>query len=445
MAAHRVRLKRRENRNGAPVPQRRRHRLGNISSAAALLSASPKHEHAKDATGGLLRQLGSTGLLVVKDVSSILSMDHVTRGRVLSALREIYDGYWVRNVGAEGGRTIPWTGRVAVIGAVTTAWDTHHTVIAAMDDRFLLLRMDSTDEPSRTAAGLRAIGNTVDEATMRDELAGAVAGVIAGMDRQPIRLTDTETSVIVAAADLVTRARTAVEYSMSGDIIDAHALEMPARCAKQLAQVVRGALAIGIDRAAALRLAIRCARDSMPPLRLAIIDDVAKHPHSSTAQVRKRIDKPYTTVDRQLQSLHMLGVLTCTEEPYDENRNRWFYQLAEFIDPDSLHPESSPEKEEDVVSGQKKGVDGGGERDSVGLVPQFSGELSPPVVDDPSPNGHAQPPPGFTPPTGPDRCGSCGFHIPRQGHRADCTAATEHAAAGNHDAAPTTTEGETNP
>jgi hypothetical protein len=196
MAAHRVQLKRRENRNGAPVPQRRRHRLGNISSAAALLSASPKHEHAKDATGGLLRQLGSTGLLVVKDVSSILSMDHVTRGRVLSALREIYDGYWVRNVGAEGGRTIPWTGRVAVIGAVTTAWDTHHTVIAAMDDRFLLLRMDSTDEPSRTAAGLRAIGNTVDEATMRDELAGAVAGVIAGMDRQPIRLTDTETSVI---------------------------------------------------------------------------------------------------------------------------------------------------------------------------------------------------------------------------------------------------------
>jgi hypothetical protein len=138
-------------------------------------------------------------------------------------------------------------------------------------------------------------------------------------------------------------------------------------------------------------------------------------------------------------------VLTCTEEPYDENRNRWFYQLAEFIDPDSLHPESSPEKEEDMVSGQKKGVDGEGERDSVGLVPQFSGGLSPPVVDDPSPNGHAQPPPGFTPPTGPDRCGSCGFHIPRQGHRADCTAATEHAAAGNHDAAPTTTEGETNP
>ncbi|MGH3971040.1 MAG: DUF3854 domain-containing protein, partial [Mycobacterium sp.] len=206
--------------------------VGNISSEAALLSASPKHEHAKDATGGLLRQLGSAGLLVIKDVTSILSMDHVTRGRVLAALREIYDGYWVRNVGAEGGRTIPWTGRIAIIGAVTTAWDTHHTVIASMGDRFLLLRMDSTDEPSRIAAGLRAIGNTGDEVAVRAELAGAVAGVIAGMDHEPIRLADAETRVIVAAADLVTRARTAVEYSMAGDIIDAHALEMPARCAK---------------------------------------------------------------------------------------------------------------------------------------------------------------------------------------------------------------------
>ena len=37
------------------------------------------------------------------------------------------------------------------------------------------------------------------------------------------------------------------------------------------------AVAIGINRGEAVRLALRCARDSMPPLRLAILDDIAAH------------------------------------------------------------------------------------------------------------------------------------------------------------------------
>lgn len=355
--------------------------VSSISSEAALLSATAKRDRAKDATGGLLCQLGDRGLLVIKDVTSILSMDNITRGRVLSALREIYDGRWVRNVGAEGGRTIPWKGRIAVIGAVTTAWDTHHSVITSMGDRFILLRMDSTAEPSRTAAALRAITNTGDETAMRDELAGAVAGVIAGMNTEPIRLTDDESRIVAAAADLVTRARTAVEYDYRGDVIDAHAPEMPTRCAKQLTQIIRGAVAIGIDRAEALRLAIRCARDSMPPLRLAIIDDVAANPHSSTQEVRRRIDKPRKTVDRQLQSLHMLGVFTCDEVSYgDGERVRWYYTLAEFIHPDAIDPSKLARKVKNGGRGEEEEKEEGIGKDRGGTTPDsyFSGQLSEP-------------------------------------------------------------------
>ena len=87
--------------------------------------------------------------------------------------------------------------------------------------------------------------------------------------RSRSRSPTTETERLLAAADLVTLARTGVEYDYRGDVIDAHAPEMPTRFAKQLTQIVRGAVAIGMDRADALRLAMRCARDSMPPLRLA--------------------------------------------------------------------------------------------------------------------------------------------------------------------------------
>lgn len=308
-----------------------------ITSEGALLSATSQREKAKDATGGLLRKLGPRGLLVIKDVTSILSMNRDARAQVLAALREVYDGKWSRNVGTDGGRTLEWVGRIGVVGAVTTAWDTAHAAVASMGDRFVLLRMDS--HHGRHAAGRRAIGNTGSEETMRGELVAAVAGVIAGMDPGPVDVTEQERDTLLAAADLVTLARTGVEYDYRGDVVDAHMPEMPTRFAKQLTQVVRGAVAIGMDRDEALRLAVRCARDSMPPLRLAIVDDIAANPASTTADVRQRLSKPRATVDRQLQALQALGVLVCDEEETmwaGKPATRWHYRLADGIDPGAL-------------------------------------------------------------------------------------------------------------
>ena len=73
-------------------------------------------------------------------------------------------------------------------------------------------------------------------------------------------LTDDEENRILKAADLVTLARSGVELDYWGDVIDAHAPEMPTCLAKQLTQIMRGALAIGMDRTAARKLVLRCAR-----------------------------------------------------------------------------------------------------------------------------------------------------------------------------------------
>lgn len=243
-----------------------------------------------------------------------------------------------------------------MVGAVTTAWDKAHAAIASMGDRFVLVRMDSTT--GRQKAGRQAIGNTGSEVQMRAELAAAAAGVLTGMDTEPITVTDGETDALLAAADLVTLARTGVEYDYHGDVIDAHAPEMPTRFAKQLAQVVRGGVAIGMNRGEALRLAIRCARDSMPPLRLAIVDDIAAHPDSSTAEVRKRIGKPRATADRQLQALHMLGVVECDEEETTwagRDVTRWTYRLADGIEPGALNPKSVPDLAVPTPKPQRRG------------------------------------------------------------------------------------------
>jgi len=306
-----------------------------IASDGALLSGTPHRSKIKGATGGLLREIGDRGLLVIKDVTSILSMNRDTRTSILAAIREIHDGHWIRYLGSDGGKTLEWSGRLVLVGAVTTKWDRAHDVVASMGDRFVICRMDSSE--GRLSAGRQARRNVDHEEQMRCELANAVTGVLAGMTNAPESITDDESEHILAAADLVTKARTGVEHDYKGDVIDAHAPEMPTRFMKQLVQMVRGGLAIGMDRTRALQLAIRCARDSLPPLRLAVLDDIATHPDSTTIEVTRRLDKPRNTLDRQLMALHVLRVLRCRVEPNPQGGNRWRYSLADGIDPSTLH------------------------------------------------------------------------------------------------------------
>jgi hypothetical protein len=317
-----------------------------ISSEGALLSATAKKDRDEDATGGLLRRIGPRGILVIKDFTSILSLDRNLRGRILAALRDIYDGHWDREVGQGGGHVLTYDGRIVIIAAVTTKWDTAHDVISAMGDRFVLCRMDSADKTIRTKVGKRAIQNVRLEQQMRAELAEAAGGVINGTRTDVEPVNEQEIEILLAAADLVTLARTSVEYDGQGRVVDAHAPEVPTRFLKQLAQIVYGGVAIGLDREEAMRLAIHCARSTMPPLRLAIVDDLAnpEHKDSSVDQVRRRIRKPWTTVDRQLEALYVLGVLDMTEaEEYGVGgklANRKRYSLADGINPAAL---TSPE------------------------------------------------------------------------------------------------------
>jgi hypothetical protein len=306
-----------------------------ITGEAALLSGTAQKEWAKDATGGLLREAGQEGLLVIKDFTSILSMNRDTRALVLAALREIHDGHWSRRIGGEGGRIIPWKGRLVIIGACTTAWDAAHQVIATMGDRFLLVRA-RPGKDGRRAAGLQAMRNVRSETTMREELGDVVEKALGCIPATgQIALTEDEEIQVLDVADIITRARTAVERDFQGNPEFAHALEMPTRLAKQLVQVARGGMALGMPRAEAMATVDRVAADTMPPLRLRVLEDVSVNPDTPTAEVVKRLQLPRKTVDRVLQELHLLELLTVNSIEYGQG-TRWIYSLAEDVDKAAL-------------------------------------------------------------------------------------------------------------
>src|SRR5581483_543192 len=155
-----------------------------ITGPAALLSGTAKKEKAKDATGGLLRKLPEGGgVLILKDFTSIIDMHRDSRAEVLAALREIYDGRWDRSVGAEGGRTLTWTGHVGLIAGCTTAIDSAHGVISAMGTRFVLIRLRGEDDLAFSV--LDHVGR---EGIMREELRAAVEGLLTHPPGAPLPL-----------------------------------------------------------------------------------------------------------------------------------------------------------------------------------------------------------------------------------------------------------------
>jgi len=315
----------------------RAHVISTITSEGALLSATPARSRQRDATGGLLRKIGKAGVLVIKDVTSILSMNRDMRAQVLAALREVYDGRWVRNVGTDGGRTLEWVGRIVLIGAVTTAWDQASSVIATMGERFLLVRMDSRHE--RIATANQALGNVGHEEDMRREISEAVGGLLLNLDIESDAYGDILAGEvadrIVAAANAVALIRSPVER-------DIHAPESPTRMAKALGQVVRGAMSIGLDKDESLNLALRIARDTCPPSLWATWQSVRAAPGQRVGHYAKGARLPRQTVDQQLQILHGLGLVDRQEEQRVSNDGResvvWTYRCTNALDPSALDP-----------------------------------------------------------------------------------------------------------
>lgn len=250
-----------------------------LTGEAALLSASPKRERASNATGGVLRQVGERGVLVVKDFTSVLSMSRDRRSEVIAALREVYDGRWDRHYGTDGGQVLTWEGKCGFIAGCTTAIDGAHSVLDAMGTRFLFVRMPDADLDRIGAAALRSTGY---ERQMRAELAEATTGLLANLG-QPHDLHGGVSSWLLPLANLASQGRSPVEYDFQGDISLVLDAEAPTRLIKQLGQLWRACGMLGLDEAHSWEAVKRAGLDSIPKLRRAVLTYLAGCQHDSTS------------------------------------------------------------------------------------------------------------------------------------------------------------------
>jgi Domain of unknown function (DUF3854) len=285
---------------------------------SALLSGTSEKERAKGATGGVLRELGDRGLVLVKDFTSLLSMRHEVKLEVLSALREVYDGAWDRPLGADGGVKLSWRGHAGFLAGVTPTIDRHSTVTRAMGERFLLLRMPKLDRPAQAAKALRQHGR-VEE--VQRNLEAAACGVIAGTKDHELRLVSTEAEEeLVRLAVYATHARSAVERDgYNREIVIEPEPEAPARFALALRALLDGLGLIGCTRDQAWEAIYRVARDSVPGLRSRCM----RRLYEADGQLKTSDvlgELPTSSNRRALEDLTALGMV---ERDSDPKEHEW--------------------------------------------------------------------------------------------------------------------------
>jgi IclR-like helix-turn-helix domain-containing protein len=277
---------------------------------ASLLSGTPRKDAATDASGGLLREIGESGTLILKDFGSVLSMHRDARAAVLAAMREIYDGSWTRLVGVDGGRRLHWEGRLGLLAGATSVLDQHHSVMSQLGERFLIYRVDVADPAEQARKSLAHHGR---ERGMRQELAEAVAGLFAGLEHaEPPTLTDSDTERLIALATLVARARSPVvrdPYRRELELVPDS--EAPGRIVGALGRLLTGVRLIGVSEDEAWRVTVKTGFDSMPAARLRAFLFMLYHDDDvSTTDVATALDLPNPTTHRTLEELAAHGVIS---------------------------------------------------------------------------------------------------------------------------------------
>jgi hypothetical protein len=288
------------------------HEVSTITQAGLLSGSVGK---GAGVTGGLLAEIGRFGVIACKDFTSILSASPDARTTVMAALREIYDGKWIRHLGTSGGRVVAWKGKVGFIGAVTEVIDLHAATIGTMGERFVFYRLPELDDEERLELGHASMSLTGSQDAMRLELAEAVGGFLDGKKLNPElpELSSGNMESLVLLADLATKCRSSVERSGHDREIElVPQSEALGRLQSELLQLGRGLTCIGVPSERVDELLTKVALDGMSKTRRAIVDyfvSTDQDLRPSATQLANQLQLPTKAVHRALEELAAHGVV----------------------------------------------------------------------------------------------------------------------------------------
>jgi len=264
---------------------------------------------------GILQHLDGK-VLVIKDLSALLSMKDYKRDSVLSQLRNAYDGYYDAAFG-----TLPEPIRLKAefgfIGAVTPIIDRHTKAMVTLGPRCLIVR---TKNPPRQESAKMARKNKRVTQEIRERIQDLVRDFIDDVNfNRRIEISEEMGDRIDALADYTAYMRTYVMADYYGGNIVEYTLpspEVPTRLSIQLSKLgeaialIRGHNEITEEDYATL---MRVAKDTAIPEYQHVmnyyLDEGNANKRHDVNEISSYINLTYKTTRNKLELMRIIGIL----------------------------------------------------------------------------------------------------------------------------------------
>lgn len=286
---------------------------GSISSLGAILNGSRRRDREEGSTGGLLRQIGDHGALVMKEFGSLLSMPHDRQHEIVGAFREIYDGRYTRSLGVDGARSETWLGKAAFFAGSTEAIWTRYAVLGELGERFLYWQWEDGDGWAEAYQAMTAapMDPTVLTRRLQDLVFRFAVEVGLDWDAPPefIGLAKEDSRRILALVQIAARGRAHVQRdNYSKQIVHSSNPERATRMGTVLELMMQSLRHIGVDDADAWRVIRKLAFDGVPGVRRRVLLAMVAGTGDFSEIVRAARVSPATVI-RALEDMALYGLV----------------------------------------------------------------------------------------------------------------------------------------
>lgn len=235
-------------------------------------------------------------LVLLKDLSPLLTMDAAGRDAIVGDLRSIYDGSYTKVFAKRG--VVTYNVTFPILAACTPAWENYYSVLGVLGQRFLTARFPDVpaDLPN-------------ERVTSRAELRGQMTDAIATYLKvagPPNALGESDDKLIFDAAMRLSILRGSVPRDGGKTIIGEPVVEAPYRVYRQLRVIAS---------CSSTRVAINVAEHGVPRIRKRTLDALANG-ENTTDGVAEYTKMSRTVTERCIEDFVMLGLAT------EDSRNR---------------------------------------------------------------------------------------------------------------------------
>src|SRR3990167_2439560 len=273
-----------------------------------------------------------SGIILFKDLTSLMSETDITKSLVMAQLREIYDGKYDKTFGT--GHSVNWKGKVTILAGSTHSIHRMRQQYSGLGERFLIYDLI---QPEREEASFKSIANANSGAiaNIRIDLTEMTRVYANEIIQIPAEIPEIEMKYIenmVKVAEMATRARSTVNRdfrSPTKDIIDVPPPEMPTRFANGLISLLKALMVINYNETGKwvileedIKIVYKIALDSITPDRRFAMQELSKYTVIQTKALAIKLNRPTSSLKRSVEDLVALEIAT-REKGSGSDGDRW--------------------------------------------------------------------------------------------------------------------------